>query len=143
MLSVTMASGIDADLYLEGQGLLLVPSVFGTDAPVIIPDAQPQPVLFYPASSDSTLPDIVRPRTVPPATLAQLLGRTRAAILLTVADRAGCTTTELPTTAGVSVSTASEHASVLRQAGLIATTRHHKAVLHTVTPTGLALVNTA
>lgn len=62
------------------------------------------------------------------------LGRTRAAVLLTVADRAGCTTTELSITAGVSVSTASEHTTVLRQAGLITTTRHHKAVLHTMTP---------
>lgn len=142
VLSVTMASGIDADLHLSGQGLLLVPSVFGTDAPVIVPDARPQPMLFYPASSDAPLPDLVRPRTGAAATLAQLLGRTRAAILLTVADRAGCTTTELSTTVGVSVSTASEHATVLRQAGLITTTRHHKAVLHTMTPAGRALLNT-
>ncbi len=143
VLSVTMASGLDADLHLEGRGLLLVPSVFGTDAPVIAPDVQPQPMLFYPASSDSPLPGVVRPRTGASATLAQLLGRTRAAVLLAIADRDGCTTTELSTAVGVSVSSASEHATVLRRTGLIATTRHHKAVLHTITSTGRVLADTA
>ncbi|MTE19738.1 helix-turn-helix domain-containing protein [Streptomyces sp. TRM43335] len=146
VLTVDMASGMDADLRLEGQGLLLVPSFFGSDAPGIAPDTEPQPMLFYPASSDSPHPDVVRPDAGvagPSTALAQLLGRTRAAVLLAIADRVGCTTTELSTAVGISVSNASEHATVLRRAGLITTTRHHKAVLHTVTPIGRTLLNTA
>lgn len=146
VLTVDMVSGVDADLRLEGQGLLLVPSFFGFDAPLIAPDAEPQPRLFYPASADSPSPDIVRPvvgTASSATTLAQLLGRTRAAVLLTVADKVGCTTTELSTAVGISVSNASEHATVLRRAGLIMTTRYRKVVLHTMTPAGHTLLSTA
>lgn len=145
VLTVNMASDLDADLKLEGRGLLLAPSFFGSDAPLIVPDAEPQPMLFHPASFGSRSPDLVRPDTGAagsPATLAQLLGRTRAAVLLAVAGRAGCTTTELSAAVGISVSSASEHATVLRRAGLITTTRHRKAALHTMTPTGRTLLDT-
>jgi hypothetical protein len=48
-LEVAMASGRQGDLRLEGRGLLLVPSLFGSESPVIDPDAEPQPFLTYPA----------------------------------------------------------------------------------------------
>jgi DNA-binding transcriptional ArsR family regulator len=52
----------------------------------------------------------------------------------------GCTTSELARRVGVSLASASQHASVLREAGLVHTLRQGGAVLHTLTPLGAALL---
>ena len=70
--------------------------------------------------------------------LAALVGRNRAAVLQSIAD--GCTTTELARRVGISLAAASQHASVLRGAGLIATRRQGSAVLHVLTPLGAELL---
>jgi len=70
--------------------------------------------------------------------LAALVGRNRAAVLQSIAD--GCTTTELARRVGISLAAASQHASVLRGAGLIATRRQGGAVLHVLTPLGAELL---
>lgn len=67
-----------------------------------------------------------------------LLGRTRAAVLRSV--RTGCNTTELSRRAGVSLSTASEHAGVLRDAGLVVSSRKRNEMVHHLTPLGAALL---
>jgi DNA-binding transcriptional ArsR family regulator len=69
--------------------------------------------------------------------LAALLGHTRAAVLGAL-DRPG-TTGELARRTGVLPSSASQHATVLREAGLVRTVRDGKAVRHTLTPLGAAL----
>jgi DNA-binding transcriptional ArsR family regulator len=71
--------------------------------------------------------------------LAALLGTTRSAALeiLTVP----CTTTQLAGRLGVSLATASHHATILRDAGLVTTRRHGSAVLHVVSPLGLGLLH--
>lgn len=66
------------------------------------------------------------------------MGRTRAAVLAAAAD--GCSTTGLARRLGISPATASQHASVLRRAALITTRRDGKAVLHTTTHLGTALL---
>jgi len=71
--------------------------------------------------------------------LVKLLGRTRATALEIIG--AGCTTTELAGRLGVSLASASEHAATLRDAGLVHTRRHGSAVLHTLTPLGMALLD--
>ena len=40
----------------------------------------------------------------------------------------------------MSLASASQHAAVLREAGLVVTLRHGNAVLHTLTPLGAALL---
>jgi DNA-binding transcriptional ArsR family regulator len=70
--------------------------------------------------------------------LADLLGRTRAAVLGAVAD--GPSTSELARRLGISVASASQHAATLRQAGLIDTHRAGPSVLHTLTPLGADLL---
>ena len=70
--------------------------------------------------------------------LAALVGRNRAAVLQSIAD--GCTTTELAHRVGISLAAASQHASVLRGASLIATRRQGGAVLHVLTPLGAELL---
>jgi Helix-turn-helix domain len=52
----------------------------------------------------------------------------------------GCTTTELADRVGISLAAASQHASVLRDAGLITTRRQGSAVLHVLTPLGAELL---
>ncbi|GDY53473.1 hypothetical protein SVIO_040960 [Streptomyces violaceusniger] len=71
-------------------------------------------------------------------TLGKLVGQTRSAVLLEVGG--GCTTSELARRVGVSLASASQHASVLREAGLVHTLRQGSAVLHTLTPLGAALL---
>lgn len=79
--------------------------------------------------------------TSPDAPLVALLGPTRAAVLEAVA--AGCTTTELARRVGVSLASASRHACVLRDAGLISTRRLGGSVLHSLRPLGAEVLATA
>jgi len=132
----------DADLYLEGRGLSLVPSVFTGKMPNLIHDpSHPSatPRLILPASDERVracgLWDGPRSNG---AALAALVGRNRAAVLGAVAD--GCTTTELAGRVGISIAAASQHASVLRDAGLITSSRHGGAMLHALTPLGVGLL---
>lgn len=131
---------VDRDLHLDGRGLLMVPSYFCRRTPVALADSALPPTLTYPARG--TVQPEPRPDTAEQATgeyLARLLGRTRAAVLQSVGGN--CTTTELAGRAGVSISSASEHAAVLCGSGLILSTRERNTVRHTLTPVGLALLD--
>lgn len=126
------------DLFLDGRGLLLVPSFFCRRTPVTFQNPSLTPVLVYPV--EHTAP---RRRGAPPAgerrgSLSKLVGHTRSAILQGIGG--GCTTSELARRVDVSIATASQHAGVLREAGLLVTLRHGSAVLHTLTPLGAALL---
>ncbi|MCX4969158.1 winged helix-turn-helix domain-containing protein [Streptomyces sp. NBC_00654] len=148
VLELTMASGSSGDVHLEGRGLLLVPSLFGAVFPALDDGAEPQPFMTFPIRHDERV--LVPPQAQTAAVLATiprvlsaLLGRTRATVLCAIADHPGCTTTELARHAGISLASASEHATILRSTGFTATTRHRNAVLHTLTPAGTALLNTS
>lgn len=148
VLEVAMLSGRDDDLHLAGRGLLLVPSVFGAETPAIDADAAPQPVMSFPVRSDhlaKTQPlPVPLTRSGPPtpnAALEALLGQTRAAVLTTIAEHPGCSTKELATHTGITSPSASEHATVLRTAGLINTIRHRNTALHSPTSLGASLLN--
>lgn len=148
VLELTMASGADGDIPLLGRGLLLIPSVFGAVYPALNDEAEPQPWLTYPVGlreTDLCLPptDTARALSTVPDSLAALLGHTRAVVLWTIARHPGCTTTELARRAGISPASASQHATVLRTAGLTTTTRHHNAALHAASPLGTGLLDTA
>ncbi|MFC7247536.1 ArsR/SmtB family transcription factor [Catellatospora aurea] len=74
------------------------------------------------------------------ASLAALLGRTRAAVLEVVA--AGPVSTgALARRVNVSAPSASQHATALRAANLIASQRVGASMLHSVTPLGWSLLN--
>ncbi|MGY0063680.1 winged helix-turn-helix domain-containing protein [Streptomyces sp. LZ34] len=147
VLELTMPNGRDDDIHLAGRGLLLTPSVFGAASPVLGEHAEPQPWLTYPVrlnDADLTLPptDTARALSTVPNSLTALLGHTRAIVLWTIAHHPGCTTTELARHAGISPASASQHATVLRTAGLTTTTRHHNTALHATTPLGTNFLNT-
>jgi DNA-binding MarR family transcriptional regulator len=142
VLEIQMANGIDYDLYLEGRGIVLMPSLFCARS--IVEDYAPQPVVSYPAGHDWPLRRLtVLVPEVPKSASAvsALLGRTRAAVLTAIAEHPGCSTTELAALVGIAPASASEHATVLRQAGLISTTRHRNAAIHSPTGLGVALLN--
>jgi DNA-binding transcriptional ArsR family regulator len=127
----------DQDLYLEGRGLLLVPSYFSWNTPDALYDPSLSPVLVYPVEHDLKLTAKVS-GIATGESLAALIGSTRAWILGAVDG--GCTTSELARRVGVNASSISQHTTVLRDANLIRTTRIGKSVMHTVTPLGRSLL---
>ena len=126
----------DRDVHLDGRGLRLVPSFFCQLHPLTIFDNELPQVVVYPVEHD---PRWLTPRSARSdgAILARLLGETRAAVLL--ASLEAGTTTELARRANVSLASASRHAAVLRDAGLLDTQRHGSSVRHAATPLGIAL----
>jgi DNA-binding transcriptional ArsR family regulator len=139
------------EVELDGRGLLVSPSLFlaAPGALLHLPTAGtegPSPTLVFPvrpdprtssaltADADTTTQD-----AVPEDALAMLMGRTRAALLEEL--RKGCANVELAGRIGVSAAAVSQHTSVLRAAGLIATRRTRNLVLHTLTPLGRSLLS--
>lgn len=127
--------GVERDVHLDGRGLLVLPSYFCRRTPTLLKDPALPCVVVYPMPHEDALSTTSGPRS-----LDALLGRTRAEILESVADR-GVTTTELAHDTGVAPATASHHVGILRKAGLLSTCRAGRVVLHTVTPLGLALLD--
>jgi DNA-binding transcriptional ArsR family regulator len=137
------------DIYLGGRGLVLAPSLFLGQGATVLEEVRRDGgrlVLAFPAALDpATAPAMwsldgtpdPAPRD-PGEALGALVGRTRAAVLKALAD--ACTTTELAQRLGISPAGASQHTSVLREAGLVASRRSRNMVLHSVTPLGLAMI---
>ncbi|HWU05757.1 MAG TPA: ArsR family transcriptional regulator [Streptomyces sp.] len=128
----------DRALYLDGRGLTLVPSYFNWGEPVTFADPQLPPVLWYSLLHEPGPQDAPRGPGSADKPLTALLGRARAVALR--AASTGATTTEIARAAGVSASSASRHATALRDAQLITTVRNGPTVLHTLTPAGASLL---
>ncbi|MYT07269.1 helix-turn-helix domain-containing protein [Streptomyces sp. SID5470] len=127
----------DRDLHLQGRGLRLVPTYFSWGTPVALANPDLPPTLSYPLPlSRPTVPEEALPGDAVP--LRALLGGTRARVLRCVAD--GLTTGELAQVVGVSLSAASRHTTVLRDAGLTTSQQVGPMVVHTLTPLGAALL---
>lgn len=122
---------VDRDVHLAGRGLRLVPSYFCRNVPIALADPGLAPVLIYPLQGGD--------RNATPASLVNLLGRTRARVL--VALRETSTTGELASLLRVSPASASEHIHVLHAADLVCSQRKGNRVLHTLTPLGAALLD--
>ncbi|MGW0750752.1 ArsR/SmtB family transcription factor [Streptomyces sp. NPDC002587] len=118
------ATGV-REVRLGGRGLILLPTFHWRRGPLVqdLPDRPA--VLAYPAGRG--LPPGPG-RGGPDEPLAGVLGRTRLALLRSL-DEAR-TTTGLARRIGVSNATASAHASALRAAGLLTTTRTGRSVHH-------------
>ena len=119
------------DIPLCGRGLLLIPSWFATGPLVTYRPDRPT-VLVHPVHITEGA------AVAPGSALGPLLGHTRAAVLAALGHPAS--TTALAERVGISLAAASQHATVLRNAGLVHTTRTGIAVLHTLTPLGQALL---
>lgn len=122
---------------LGGDGLTLVPSVFGWPGCVISCNAVGSVCLSYAARGVGTLWDRSRTVASTPA-LAELIGRTRAAILNELAVPRS--TTELAQQLGQSAPSVSQHLAVLRRSGLAASWRSGRRVLYQCTPLATSLI---
>ncbi len=135
------------ELHLEGRGLLLVPSFFCASKPVALLDPALPPVLVYPVdrlggivpSGDAAAAGGATRSDAGREALSALLGRTRAAVLEVAGE--GCSTGELARRLHISPAAASQHATVLRNAGLLVSRRDRNTVLHTLTPLGQAMLD--
>ncbi len=127
--------GCEQDLHLAGRGLRLVPVYFGHGTPTTYRDPARSPVLVY---SIDHLP-MLSLDAEPASSLEALLGPTRARVLVTVASGAG-NTSEVARRIGISAASASQHLTVLRESGLIDTTRRGRARHHEITALGGATI---
>ncbi|WP_225799192.1 DUF5937 family protein [Streptomyces sp. NK15101] len=123
------------DRPLDGQGLVLMPSVFTWPDVVSGFDPPWQPTVVYPARGIGGLWSEPRDRT--PEALARLLGPVRADVLCALAEPMG--TTALARLLGRAPSSVSSHLAVLRDAGLLTSRRYGHQVLYERTPLGIAV----
>jgi DNA-binding transcriptional ArsR family regulator len=132
------------DVYLDGRGLLLCPSAFLVDRPCVILDLEdgstPPTLIFSLPLTPAAVAILCGAPERGDQALSALVGHTRAAALQALAD--SCTTGELAQRLNISSAGASQHATVLREAGLIVTCRNRNTVLHSLTPLGIALLQT-
>ncbi|MDH6589826.1 hypothetical protein M2161_008932 [Streptomyces sp. SAI-133] len=97
----------EQDMYLGGRGLRIVPSYFCRGGPITLRDEALPPVLVYPASPGvgSLRPGNAVSRT---DALDRLLGRTRAATLIAIAETHNATGIEIARRLNISPASASE-----------------------------------
>lgn len=133
VLEVIPAEGGPSTIALNGRGLLLQPSVFLWDGPVV--EDGDVPTLVYPVSYE-----VGDPCT--PDGLIALIGRTRA-VMMQVMQRAGATSSDLSRKTGLTAAAVSQHLDVLRRSGMVVTQALGRSRLHSLTPAGLRLVQSS
>ncbi|MGA4861223.1 ArsR/SmtB family transcription factor [Streptomyces lavendulocolor] len=121
---------------LGGRGLELRPTFHWTGPPLLAEPPGHPPVLTYPAGSGP--PPAPQGGTGTADALAGVIGRTRLEALLVLAEEH--TTRGLARRLRVSEATASAHTAALRAAGLVASERAGRSVLHRRTALGGLLV---
>jgi DNA-binding transcriptional ArsR family regulator len=125
---------VNHTIELGGRGLTLIPSYFCNRVVTLI-DPELTPVLVYPARRLAVDPleiDLALGRLTP------LIGGTRARIMISL--RAARSTSELAEAIGMSLASASQQVTVLRDAGLATSKRDGRAVRHALTQQGRSLL---
>ncbi|GIH11744.1 transcriptional regulator [Rhizocola hellebori] len=120
---------------LRGHGLVLCPSVFCWPRVAAAMEPVTAGTLRYPARGVATLWETPQPA---PGAVAALIGRSRAAIMTLLS--APHTTADLARLLELTPGAVSQHLGVLRDAGLVATHRDGRAVLHLRTERAAALL---
>jgi DNA-binding transcriptional ArsR family regulator len=116
------------------DGLVLMPSTFEWPNVGVVLEKPWLPTIDYPARGIAALWE---PRSDPPASLARLIGETRAMLLAALTEPTS--TTALARRLDLPNSTVSEHVTVLRDAGLVTTHRAGRYLHHARTPLGTQL----
>ncbi|MCW6009901.1 winged helix-turn-helix domain-containing protein [Micromonospora sp. CPCC 205371] len=124
------------EMHLNGRGITLIPSYFCIQHPVTLLDSRLPPVLIYPARLSGHLTPLAPQQ--PSRRLAALIGNTRAAVLHNTI--AGATTSDIARQVGIAAATASIHATVLRDCGLITSFRDGNRMIHRISRLGLELI---
>ena len=119
---------------IDGNGLTLVPTMFTRRASAPVGDGPP--MIMYSARGQGALWEAER--VANPAAVAAVLGETRASLLAALGDPAS--STELGVRLGVTASAVNQHLRVLRDAGLLVSTRYGRSVLYLRSELGSALL---
>lgn len=119
---------------IDGLGLTLVPTMFTRRGSAPIGDGPP--MIMYPARGQGALWEAEH--VANPAAVAAVLGETRARLLSALGDPAS--STELGVRFGVTASAVNQHLRVLRDAGLVVSTRYGHSVLYLRSELGAALL---
>lgn len=143
VLRVGLEPGPAHDIFLEGRGLVLIPSLFLTGRPAVSTGDDPgrTPALSYPVLPElPMLPGSAGVTAADAAALGRLLGTTRAAVLTAVAAEPDQSTTAVAANLDIALASASEHLAVLRGAGLVSSRRCGTAMAHRITDLGGAVL---
>jgi DNA-binding transcriptional ArsR family regulator len=135
-LSVSDAG--DQTVGVDERGLVLMPSAYSWPGVTAVVDEPWQPTIVYPARG---IADLWQAPTVASGALARLLGRTRALVLASLEHP--LSTTGLAALIEASPAGVSRHVLALRDAGLIAGTRHGHEVRYARTALGSVLLRRA
>ena len=127
-----------AAISVDDRGLVLMPTAFAWPSVAVIGDEPWQPTIVYPARGVGGL---WRAPTPPPDSLARLLGKTRALVLVSLGRP--IPTTTLGQLMELSPGGVSRHLLALRDAGLVSTTRHGHEVRYRRSALGTALLRAA
>nr|WP_238352467.1 helix-turn-helix domain-containing protein [Kribbella solani] len=121
---------------MAGRGLVIVPVYFNYGRPITLIDGELTPTLVCPAVRSETAA-LAGTAAAGLDELANLIGRSRANILaeLDIATSTQTLARRLNLTPGA----VSQHTKVLREAGLLTTTRTGQSVRHTLTTLGRTL----
>jgi DNA-binding transcriptional ArsR family regulator len=136
-----VSNALEHEVDLRGSGLTFAATAFHSTCPVLVTDLANRdgpPTLLYPAVRDIGAACELWAEPKDRRALARLLGRTRSAVLDAIAD--GCGTGEVAQRVRISPAAASQHAAVLRRAGLITTQRTGRSVAHALTALGSAVL---
>jgi DNA-binding transcriptional ArsR family regulator len=123
------------EVNIGDRGLVLMPSAYMWPYVATVVDEPWQPTIIYPALG---VAELWQAPTVAPDALVRLLGRTRALVLSSL--EYPLSTTALAAHIEVSPAGASRHLLALRDAGLIAGSRHGHEVRYARTTLGSALL---
>ncbi|WP_456599330.1 ArsR/SmtB family transcription factor [Blastococcus sp. SYSU DS0616] len=136
--SVRLKAAISYTRSTSGEGLTLVPTLFGRTASAPISPEEP-PLVMYAARGVGTLWE--SRRLTSPAALAGLVGAVRAGLLTELATPSS--STELAVRLGVTTPAVNQHLRALRAAGLLLSARHGRSVLYRRSDLGDRLVPAA
>jgi DNA-binding transcriptional ArsR family regulator len=134
VLEIRLADPTPREREVGGEGLTLIPTMFTRRGSAPVGDGPP--MLLYPARGQGALWETER--VANPAAVAAVLGETRARLLAALGDPAS--STELGVRLGVTASAVNQHLRVLRDAGLLVSTRYGRSVLYLRSELGTALL---
>jgi DNA-binding transcriptional ArsR family regulator len=134
VVAVRLHDPADRTIAIDGNGLTLVPTMFTRRASAPVGDGPP--MIMYSARGQGALWEAEH--VANPAAVVAVLGQTRANLLAALGDPAS--STELGVRLGVTASAVNQHLRVLRDAGLLVSTRYGRSVLYLRSELGSALL---
>lgn len=135
VVSVRLKSPVSYTRSTTGEGLTLVPTLFGRTASAPISPDEP-PLVMYAARGAGTLWESQQPSSS--SALAALVGAVRAGLLAQLSTPSS--STELAVRLGVTTPAVNQHLRALRAAGLLVSARHGRSVLYLRSELGDRLV---